>query len=87
MQLGAAPEGTVDVAWDGRDDQGIVQPDGQYTIRVTAADLSGKTVDVEQRSSGVVTGISFENGVPELLLGDEHLKLSEVVQVNERNTP
>jgi flagellar basal-body rod modification protein FlgD len=87
MQLGAAPEGSVDVVWDGRDDQGAAQPDGHYTIRVTAADQSGKTVDVEQRSSGAVTGVSFENGVPELLLGEQRLKLSAVVQVNERNTP
>jgi flagellar basal-body rod modification protein FlgD len=87
LQLGAHVEGTFDVAWDGRNDQGIPQPGGQYSIHITAADPSGKSIDVQQRASGVVTGVSFENGVPELLLGEQHLKLSDIVQVNERNAP
>jgi flagellar basal-body rod modification protein FlgD len=84
LQLGPRAEGTMDVVWDGRDDQGTPQPAGEYTIRITAADQAGESIDVQQRSSGVVTGVSFEDGVPELLLGTQHLKLSEIVQVNER---
>jgi flagellar basal-body rod modification protein FlgD len=86
MQLGPQAAGTFDVTWDGRDDMGNPQPPGTYTVRVTASDAAGKSIEVQQRGAGRVTGISFEDGVPELLLGTEHVKLSDIVEIKERNT-
>jgi flagellar basal-body rod modification protein FlgD len=86
MQLGPQAAGTFDVAWDGRDDLGNPQPPGSYTVRITAADTAAKNIEVQQRGAGRVTGVSFEQGVPELMLGSEKIKLSDIVEIKERNT-
>lgn len=36
VDLGLQPDGDHDISWDGRDEQGAVVPDGEYTARVTA---------------------------------------------------
>jgi len=42
---------------------GVAQPPGSYTIKVTATDASGNPVAVTQQSSGLITGVTFQNGV------------------------
>jgi flagellar basal-body rod modification protein FlgD len=83
LRLGAQPEGPLSLTWDGRDDVGQPQPPGDYTVRITAADLAGKSVSVSQRSSGTVSAVSFEQGYPELLIGNTRLKMSDVVEIHQ----
>jgi flagellar basal-body rod modification protein FlgD len=87
MQLGAHEAGALPVSWDGRDDAGVVQKPGTYTLRVTASDQAGKNVAVDQRGRAVVSGVSFDQGYAELLLGDTRIQLSDVVEIKERSTP
>jgi flagellar basal-body rod modification protein FlgD len=87
IKLGAQPAGDVDVKWDGREESGNTAPPGKYTVSITAKDSKGNLVDVEQRATGRVTGVSFEKGYPEAILGDQRLKMSDIVEINERNTP
>jgi flagellar basal-body rod modification protein FlgD len=87
LRLGAQPAGTLDVPWDGRDENGKQQPPGTYHVSVTAADTTGASVGVESRVRTHVTGITFEDGVPVLLAGSNHIQLSEVVEISERNAP
>lgn len=39
------PEGTVRLSWDGRDDSGLIVPDGTYRIRVRLRD-EGRTIEL-----------------------------------------
>jgi flagellar basal-body rod modification protein FlgD len=55
--------------WDGRDKNGILQPDGDYTVVVTAQDRDGKILPVEYTVFGRVTGASAENGNVSLFMG------------------
>lgn len=87
IQLGPHTAGDLAVTWDGRDDNGNALPAGSYKMAVTASDKTGASVPVEQRAQAHVTGVSFENGVSELLLGTQHVKLSEIVEIKERTTP
>lgn len=87
IDLGAHAAGTVDVTWDGRDDHGTPMQPGDYTITVNAVDANRQPVAVEQRGHAVVGGISFESGVPQLLIGSQKVKMSSVIEVNERKTP
>lgn len=87
LQVGAREAGALDVEWDGRDDAGNTLPPGDYKVRITASGSDGKPVEVEQRGRGRVSGVSFENGYPELIVGAQKLKLASVVEVNERNVP
>lgn len=87
IQLGAHDAGSMSIPWDGRDDGGKPLPAGVYTVKVAASDKAGKSVAVEQRDTARVTGISFHQGVPELMLGARRIKTSDIVQINERSTP
>ena len=55
--------------WDGRDKNGIVQPDGDYTAVVTAQDRDGKILPVQQTIFGYVRGASADAGKISLTMG------------------
>jgi flagellar basal-body rod modification protein FlgD len=84
MQLGSHDAGSMAFEWDGRDDSGRVMPPGEYGLRVTAQDVQGKSVAVEQRGAGHVDGIAYVDGVATLKLGDLKVKVSDIVEINER---
>jgi flagellar basal-body rod modification protein FlgD len=87
MKLGGHDAGVLEFEWDGRDQSNNTAKPGKYTVSISAKDSKGNVVDVEQRATGRVTGVSFEKGYPEVILGDQHLKMSDIVEINERNTP
>jgi flagellar basal-body rod modification protein FlgD len=87
IDLGAQNAGTVSIPWNGMDDQGNSAPAGSYTVTVNASDSAGKAVDATTSTSGQVTGISFQDGTPSLIVAGAHIKLSDVTEINERNTP
>ena len=87
IKMGGQKAGDLEIEWDGREESGNTAKPGKYTVSVAAKDSKGNIVDVEQRAHGRVTGVSFEKGYPEVILGEQHLKMSDIVEINERNTP
>jgi flagellar basal-body rod modification protein FlgD len=87
IDLGAQKAGTFTVPWDGQDDHGNLAPAGSYTVQVNASDINGTAVDVTTSSKGNVTGVSFDQGAPSLIVAGAHVKLSDVTEINERNAP
>ncbi|HEY0715222.1 MAG TPA: FlgD immunoglobulin-like domain containing protein [Polyangia bacterium] len=87
MQLGSRQAGTMTLEWDGRDDAGKRLPAGDYKVRVTAKDASENNITVEQRGSGHVTGIAYEEGVAMLKLGGTKIRVSDILEINERTNP
>jgi flagellar basal-body rod modification protein FlgD len=87
MQLGAQQAGSVALSWDGRDDTGHRMAAGDYNVRVTAKDASDNNIVVEQRGGGHVTGVAYEEGVAMLKLGDVKVKVSDILEINERTNP
>jgi len=63
-------KGEHDVNWDGRDDTGTLAGDGTYTFEITARDENGIYVPSNTYFSGEVTGITYQNGQPYLMIGD-----------------
>ncbi|MCC6216233.1 MAG: flagellar hook assembly protein FlgD [Polyangiaceae bacterium] len=68
LDLGDRPAGLVQATWDGRNDQGMLLPAGQYRVSVEAKSSGGGAVGVLQESSGLVEAVSFEKGYPLLHL-------------------
>jgi flagellar basal-body rod modification protein FlgD len=64
-------KGEHDVNWDGRDDSGAPAGDGSYTFEVTARDEDGFYVPSNTYISGEVTGITYQDGQPYLMIGDK----------------
>jgi flagellar basal-body rod modification protein FlgD len=68
MEVGAKTAGIVKLQWDGRNDAGVVQPAGSYSVSVEAADAADQPVLVTQETVGNVTAVSFDKGYPVLHL-------------------
>lgn len=63
-------KGEHNVNWDGRDDTGTLAKDGMYTFEVSARDEDGYYISSNTYVSGEVTGITYQDGQPCLMLGD-----------------
>ncbi len=66
--------------WDGTNDAGGRQVAGDYSVTVIA-EKDGETVPVDTTIHGKVTGVRFDNGYPELMIGDRRIRMSDIVEV------
>jgi flagellar hook assembly protein FlgD len=57
-------------------------PDGNYHVSFKAGS-DDKPVPVDTYVHGRVTGVRFDQGYPELMVGDKRLRLSDVVEVTD----
>ena len=85
LRDGPHAAGSSPITWDGLDDKGQPAPAGTYTMTMSATDATGAAIDASTTSRGSVSGISFVNGFPELIIGSLKIKLSDVVEVREPN--
>jgi len=70
LDLGGRPAGISRITWDGKSDDGIVQPQGTYAVAIRSTDADGGTVVVSQETSGTITGVAFDKGYPVLHLSN-----------------
>lgn len=70
LDLGGRNAGISRITWDGRSDDGLVQPAGTYAVNIKANDADGGTVVVSQETSGTITGVGFDKGYPVLQLSN-----------------
>jgi flagellar basal-body rod modification protein FlgD len=78
---GGTSSGSNTFNWNGEDNNGNQLPDGTYTLAVTATASDGSAVQSSVSSSGVVTEVAFQNGLPVLMIGSMVVPLSQVSQV------
>lgn len=83
VHLGAHEAGAFEYGWDGLDDKGMRLPPGDYEVRLAAADENGNNVPMQSRSRAIATGVSFENGYPELIVAGKRIKLSDIVEIKQ----
>lgn len=82
-----ATAGVHDYVWDGKDQNGIQQPDGPYQVSVSAAPVADdKPVDTKVIFKGRVTGVDMQNGTF-LDVGGVPAALENVLTVNEYVPP
>jgi flagellar basal-body rod modification protein FlgD len=67
IHVGAQAAGLTKITWDGRNNDGLAQPPGPYTVSVIAKD-GDKPVSVLQETTGTLVGIDFSKGYPNLQL-------------------
>jgi flagellar basal-body rod modification protein FlgD len=77
-------QGEHDVNWDGRDDTGTLAEDGTYAFEITAIDKDGFYISSNTHISGEVTGITYKNGEPYLMIGDRMINnISNIIEVTQ----
>ncbi|MCA9541556.1 MAG: flagellar hook assembly protein FlgD [Myxococcales bacterium] len=75
---GSRGDGTFD--WDGTDDLGRPVVEGRYRVSIEATDAEGTPLTADTFVRGLVTGVRFDNGYPELMIGDRRLRMSDVIE-------
>ena len=83
LYQGSEDTGEHEVNWDGRDDSGNMVADGTYTFEITAQDGIGLTVPSNTYISGEVTGVTYQNGQPYLMIGDKLIDSSKIIEVTQ----
>lgn len=81
LQLGSRAAGTFQASWDGLDTAGNQVDSGQYLLTVSASKRDGTPVGTATSVRGVVTGVSFEGSVPQLLVGGNVVQLGDVTEI------
>lgn len=81
VELGSKGAGTHAFSWDGRNDEGDMLPSGMYRIEVMASDAAGLTVESSTNVRGVVHGVTFDRGYPELLVGNSRIQPADIIEV------
>jgi flagellar basal-body rod modification protein FlgD len=68
LDLGGRPLGISRITWDGKSDDGLIQPAGTYAVAIKSNDADGGSVNVSQETTGTITGVAFDKGYPVLQL-------------------
>ncbi len=74
-------EGLQSYRWNGRDADGQSTPTGVYTISVQATNADA-VVPTSTYVKGKVTGVRFDQGYPEIMIGDRRISMNDVIEVN-----
>jgi flagellar basal-body rod modification protein FlgD len=69
--------------WNGQNEQGLDMPEGRYKVKITATDSNGNSIPSIPRMTGKITGVTYENGYPELIIGGAIYGLGNIISVSE----
>lgn len=83
MSIDNMKAGTQEIQWNGLTDGGERAPEGTYKFQVDARDKNNVPIDASMDVGGIVTGVSYENGFPEVLVGTTRVPLSSVTSISQ----
>jgi len=69
--------------WDGTDTLGRRVAAGTYSFSVDAQDAAGNSIATDMSVSGIVTGVDYDNGTPQLAIGSARVALSNVTTISQ----
>ncbi len=84
---GDASAGDHTFVWDGRDDGGAVQPDGQYKISISAKKADDTRVPVTTTVAGRVSRVEVDDGKIFLTVNGIRVPIENIVSVTESDPP
>jgi len=67
--------------WNGLTDSGATAPIGDYTIKVSAADVSGQALDATVSRSGIVQAVRFTDTGNELVVGGIAAATADITEI------
>jgi flagellar basal-body rod modification protein FlgD len=73
--------GANNFVWDGKGNDGIQWPDGDYKIQVVAKNTSGEAVTVDTDSQGIVDSVDLTANPPLLSIGTQTFTVDQVKRI------
>ena len=81
LRENAQKQGVNFATWSGLNDQGKPFPEGEYTFEVHAFDEEGNEMLAELFSAGIVTEVTFEDGVSYAIANGKKTLTSDINRV------
>jgi flagellar basal-body rod modification protein FlgD len=69
--------------WDGKSAAGTDLPEGEYSLKVTAADSEGSTVTSKVFAEGVVTGVEQKDGTTYITINGAQVPWDKIVHIRQ----
>ena len=85
INLESRAQGAHEFAWDGRDNDGDMMPNGDYSYNVFARTEGGEEVGVTLTKSGQVSMVRFEGSDPLLKINGEWVPAKEIVGMGNKS--
>ncbi|NTV74231.1 MAG: flagellar hook assembly protein FlgD [Holophaga sp.] len=79
---GALGAGDSTLNWNGKDDNGVQLPDGNYTVTVSAKTATGAPITASTTTSAVVTAVSFVDNEVKVTAGGNQYSLSNITRIS-----
>jgi flagellar basal-body rod modification protein FlgD len=74
--------GTQTYTWNGVGSNGVTEPDGQYTLAITATNANGQAVTVTTQIQGTVSGVNVSQNPPEVTVSGQSYPISSIQSIN-----
>jgi flagellar basal-body rod modification protein FlgD len=84
---GTLNTGRNEFVWDGKNNEGTVQPNGTYTMEVKAFDTGGQSINSKTYITGIVQSVDSLNGNVYLSFGDISVPVDKVISVRQAPQP
>ena len=81
LDKGPMAAGNQTAIWNGTDESGQPLPSGSYRVDVVAQDASEGAIPVELMQQGLVREVVFQDGLPQLRVGERWLSLPEIQSI------
>jgi flagellar basal-body rod modification protein FlgD len=75
--------GALTIPWDGKSQAGTTLPNGNYGVKLEAADSGKKPISITQQGTARVTGISYESGAAQLIVNGLKINIGDILTVTE----
>ncbi len=82
LDKSVSKEGLNKLSWDGLDQNSSPSGNGNYSFTVKMEDDTGSPVNAYTLITGVVKGVVFENGVPNLDVEGQKVTIGDIYEVN-----
>jgi flagellar basal-body rod modification protein FlgD len=83
IEAGPQASGDQQYTWDGLDNDGNALPEGVYTFSVAGKTGAGLDVQSTTYTCGIITGVSYTQGMPEFLVGSIQIGLGDVYKITD----
>ena len=71
------------ITWDGKTRNGEVANYDTYSFVVEATNKDGHRIPVETMNNGVVSGITYEGGMPYLIVNGAYVSIRDIISINQ----
>ena len=83
--LGLTTAGHHEYSWDGKNSQGVVQPQGKYEVKIKSKDSNEKVREIDTFQNIKVSQVEYKKGKPWLIGGKKRVSADEILAVNKKS--